>query len=276
VASTDKVATLAEAAELVPDGARLGLGGSNALWRRPMAFVRELVRQGRRDLSVFNMIGGLEVDLLLGAGAVASTNCCYVGLDELGHGPHFQRAAAGGSAEIVEYSEFTFVASLRAAGMDLPFMPWKTAWGSEVVERLGWKTVRCPYTDMELLAVPANSLDVTVIHAARCDAAGNVELSQPLDFIYDFDYLIARAAKTVIVCAERVEPVTDATRVAMIGREVDCVVHAPRGAWPCGVASRYPVDHLHITGEYLRAAGDAESFQAYLDRFVHEGEPARA
>lgn len=269
---TGKVASLTEAAALVADGDRVGFGGSNALWRRPLCVARELIRQGRRDLHVFNMIGGLEVDLLLGAGAVASTNCCYVGLDEFGQSPHFQRAAREGGVEIAEYTEFTFVASLRAAGMDLPFMPWKTGWGSEVVERLGWKTVRCPYTDTELLAVPANPLDVAVILASRCDSAGNVELSQPLDFIYDFDYLIARAAKRVIVCAERVEPIPDPTRIAMIGREVDCVVHAPGGGWPCGVASTYQVDAAHLNGAYLPACEDPDSFAAYLERYVSPGE----
>jgi glutaconate CoA-transferase subunit A len=218
------------------------------------------------------MIGGLEVDLLLGAGALASTNCCYVGLDEFGQSAHFQRAAQSGEVEISEYTEFTFVAGLRAAGAGLPFMPWKTGWGSEVVERLGWKTVRCPYTDVELLAVPAIELDVAVIHASRCDRNGNVELSHPLDFIYDFDYLIARAAKRVIVCAERVEPIPDPTRIAMIGREVDCVVHAPGGGWPGGVASFYQVDGEHLDGEYLPASTSPEAFAEYLDRVVGPGE----
>jgi glutaconate CoA-transferase subunit A len=270
--AASKVTTLEEAVKLVPDGARLGLGGSNALWRRPMAFVRELIRAERTGLHLFNMIGGPEIDLLLGAGVVASTNCCYVGLDEIGHAPNFQTAARAGTPEIVEYSEFSFMASLRAAAMGLPFIPWKTALGTDVVRNLGWKTVICPYTGMELLAVPANPLDVTVIHATRCDSSGNVELARPLDFIHDFDYTIARAAKRVIVCAERVEPIEDATRVALIGREVTCVVHTPRGAWPCGVASQYPVDTVHLTDEYLPAAATPEGFAAYLERFVYSGE----
>jgi glutaconate CoA-transferase, subunit A len=267
-----KLRTIEEAARLVHDGCRLGFGGQPALARRPMAFVRELVRQGRRDLHVFNMIGGLEVDMLLGAGAIASTNCCYVGLDELGPSPFFQRAAVGGSAEIVEYSEFTLVASLRAAGMDLPFLPWKTGWGSEVVERHGWGTIRCPYTGLELVAVPSNPLDVAAIQVVRCDESGNVELPYPLEVSYDFDYLVSRAATRVIVCAEHVEPISDPTRVAMIGREVSCVVHAPRGAWPCGIGTEYPVDGRHLLERYLPATATPEAFAAYLDEHVF-GEP---
>jgi glutaconate CoA-transferase subunit A len=267
-----KTTTLERAARLVEDGCRIGFAGQPALARRPMAFVRELIRQGRGGLHVFNMIGGLEVDLLLGARAVASTNCCYVGLANLGQSPHFQRAAAEHSVRIEEYSEFTLVASLRAAGMGLPFIPWKTGWGSEVARRQGWKTIRCPYTGMDLLAIPANGLDVAVIQVVRADASGNVELPLPLEISYDFDYLIARAAKRVIVCAERVEEIPDPSRVAMIGREVDCVVHAPQGAWPCGIGREYPPDIEHLTGAYLPAAATPEGFAGYLREHVLGGE----
>ena len=273
-ASREKVRSLAAAAREVADGDRIGFGGSNALWRRPLAFARELVRQRRTGLHAFNMLGGLEVDLLLGAGALASTNCCYVGLDDLGQSEHFQRAAREHSVEINEYTEFTFVAGLRAAGMDLPFMPWKSAWGSEVVERLGWETIVCPYTGAELLAVPATELDVAVILVPRADPAGNVELSNPPDFIGDFDLLVARAARRVIVCAEEVGPVREPTQIAMIGREVDTVVHTPRGGWPGGMAGRYQVDARHMAERYLPATADPAAFRAYLDEFVAPGEPA--
>jgi glutaconate CoA-transferase subunit A len=272
VSPVNKVVTLEQAARSVSDGCRIGFGGSNAVWRRPMAFVRELVRQGRRDLSIHNMIGGVEADLLIGAGAVGQTNLCFIGLDEFGRGDNFQRAVKDGSIEVNEYSEFSFVAGLRAAGMDLPFIPWKTAWGTEMVERLGWVTITCPYTGADLLAVPAARIDVAVIQAVRADEQGNVELPHPLDFIYDFDYLMARAAKTVVVCAERVEPIPDPSRIAMAHREVDMVVHTPGGAWPCGVASTYPVDATHLSEEYIPASGDPEAFGKYLERFVLAGE----
>lgn len=268
----NKVVSLEEAASIVPDGSRIGFGGSNAVWRRPMAFVRELIRQKRRDLSIHNMIGGIEADMLIGAGAVAETNLCFIGLDEFGRGANFQRAAKAGSIEVNEYSEFSYVAGLRAAGMGLPFIPWKTAWGTEMVDRLGWETITCPYTGIDLLAVPAARIDVTVIQAVRADAQGNVELPYPLDFIYDFDYLMARAAGKVIVCAEKVEPIPDPNRIALAHREVDMIVETPGGAWPCGVASTYPVDAGHLSEEYIPASEDPAAFDEYLRRFVLGGE----
>jgi glutaconate CoA-transferase subunit A len=263
-----KITSLTDAAALVEDGCRLGFGGQPALYRRPMAFVRQLVRDGRRRLHLFNQIGGLEVDLLLGAGAVASTNCCYVGLDDLGQSPHFQRAAREHRAHISEYTEFTLVASLRAAGMGLPFIPWKTGWGTEVAERQGWRTIACPYTGMELLAIPANRLDVAVVQVRRCDEFGNVERPAPLDISHDFDELICRAADRVIVCAEVVEPLADLSRTGLAAPEVTCVVHAPRGAWPCGMSGAYPPDLAHLAQHHLPAAASDAAFAHYLEDFV--------
>jgi glutaconate CoA-transferase subunit A len=263
-----KVVSLERAAAIVPDGCRIGFGGQPALARRPMGMVRELVRQGRSGLHVFNQIGGLEIDLMIGAGAVASTNCCYVGLGDLGPGPNFQRAAREGTVAIVEFSEFTLVAGLRAAAQDLPFMPWKTAWGTEVARRQGWSTVTCPYTGLELLAVPATNLDVAVIQVESCDAHGNVRLPDPLEISYDFDYLACHAAERVIVCAERVEPVADASRVGLLGREVSAVVHSPGGSWPGALGSSYGIDFGHLRDTYLPAAADPLAFDAYLGEYV--------
>lgn len=266
-----KLASLGHAAVRVPDGARIAFGGGGAAMRRPMDFARALARRGARDLHVFNLLGGLEIDLLIGAGAVASTNCAYLGLLEHGQAPNFQRAAREGTLRVNEYSEFMFIAGLRAADLGLPFIPWKTPWGSQLVDELGLRTVRDPYSDAELLAVPATQLDVAVIHVDRADADGYVELPDSPDLIWDYDYLIARVAERTIVCAEEVGPLRDPARVALVGREVAEVVATPRGAWPTGSHPRYTPDLEHL-GVYLRAAsGGDEDFAAYLDEHVRDG-----
>jgi glutaconate CoA-transferase subunit A len=263
-----KVVSMSAAAALVPDGAKIGFGGGNALWRRPVAFARELARQGRRNLNLYNMIGGIETDLLLGAGCLASTNTCYVGLDEFGQSEHFQRAAREHTVDIVEYTEFTFVASLRAAAMGLPFMPWKTGVGTDTAQQRGWATIKCPYTAMELLAIPANRLDFAVIQGVRSDERGNFELMHPLDFIYDFDLLICKSAETVIVCVEEVADLKDPTRSGLVSREVDYVVEAPKGGWPGGFVQEYDIDVQHMRDAYLPATRSLEAFSEYLDRFA--------
>jgi glutaconate CoA-transferase subunit A len=271
-----KLVSIDDAAGVVPDGARIGLGGGGALMRRPMAFVRALIRRDARDLQVYNFLGGIEIDLLIAAGAVESTNCAYLGLLEYGQAPNFQRAARDGDVTVREYSEFSFMAGLRATDFGLPFIPWKTPWGSDIVQALGLKTIRDPYCGQELLALPATPLDVAVIHAERADEDGYVELPDAPDLIWDYDYLIGRVATTTIVCAEEVAPTRDPARVGLVGHEVSYVVECPGGAWPTGLHPRYEPDVEHVVHEYLPAAetgGDA--MRTYLATHLDDPMDAR-
>jgi glutaconate CoA-transferase subunit A len=271
------VSTLEEALAQVPDGARIAFGGGGAGMRRPVAFARALARRGVRGLHVHQFLAGIETDVLIGAGCVASTNCAYLGLLEYGQAPSFQRAAREGEIEVNEYSEFMLMAALRAADLGLPFIPWRTPWGSDTVAHLGLKTVRDPYGGEELIAVPAMELDVCVLQAERADAAGFVELPAEPDLIWDYDHLVGRIAKTTIVCVEEVGPLRDPARVALIGREVSHVVEMPHGAWPTGLHPRYAPDVEHITEVYLPAsAAGGERFAAYLADAERAEEAARA
>jgi glutaconate CoA-transferase subunit A len=266
-----KVVSIDEAASLVQDEARIAFGGGGAGYRRPMAFSRALVRRGVRGLRVLHMLAGIETDVLIGAGAVAATNCAYVGLLEYGQAPCFQRAARTGDLLVNEYSEFMYIAGLRAADLGMPFVPWKTPWGSDMVETLELKTVVDPYRGGEYLAVPATEIDVAVIHVERVDEDGYVQAPAEPDLIWDYDWLIARIAKTTIVCAEEIAPPDDPARVALVGREVSAVVHAPGGAWPTGLHPCYEPDVDHITDVYLpAAAAGGELLEAYLREHVHE------
>lgn len=253
-----------EAVASVSPGDHVAFGGGGAMMRRPMAFARALARSGIGRLNVHHILGGLEIDLLIGAGAVASTNCSYVGLLEHGQAPCFQRAARQGSLKVNEYSEYVLVAGLRAAVQGLPFLPWKAPWESDVSLGLGLKTVRDPYSELELLAVPASHLDVAVIHVERANEDGYVERPGVPDAVWDYDYLVARVAATTIVCAEEVGGVSP-ENVGLIGREVSYVVEAPGGCWPCGLHPRYAPDLDHLRAEYLPAAtAGGASFATYL------------
>jgi glutaconate CoA-transferase, subunit A len=274
---SDKVLGLEEALAQVPDGARIAFGGGGAGMRRPMAFARALARRGARGLHVHQFLAGIETDVLIGAGCVASTNAAYLGLLEFGQAPSFQRAAREGEIEVNEYSEFMLMAGLRAADMGIPFIPWRTPWGSDTVSHLGLDTVRNPYGPEELIAVPATELDLCVLQVERADADGFVELPSEPDLIWDYDHLVGRVAKTTIVCAEEIGPIRDPARVALHGREVAAVVEAPHGAWPTGLHPRYAPDVEHITQVYLPAsAAGGEEFAAYLAGAEQAEEAARA
>jgi glutaconate CoA-transferase subunit A len=264
--------SIAEAAAMVPDGAKIGFGGSIGLYRRPLAFARELIRQGRSELDLYGVLSGIEADMLIGAGCVASTNTSYVGFDELGQAPNFQRQASSGAIEVNEYSEWMVTAGYRAANMAIPYLPWITSRRNDLTEKLGLVEVECPYTGTRLLAIRALNLDVAVVQAERADAEGNTEIALPLDYIYDVDALLARSANTVIVCVEEIGEV-DPNRVQLLGREVDAVVRTPRGAAPGGLLPAYDIDRLHITETYLPLASE-DRFDEYLDRFVYAEEVA--
>lgn len=93
---------LAAAAALIKDGDLVALGGHTK--NAPMALIRELIRQGRRDLHLITTpTGGLNVDLLIGAGAAARLHFAHVGLEEFGMAPNFRRAVQEGRLELFEY-----------------------------------------------------------------------------------------------------------------------------------------------------------------------------
>jgi len=88
----EKLLSLEEAAEFVKSGFSLGLT-SAFVDNAPMAFLRELVRRGTKDLSVVTLPGGgMGIDFLIGAGAVAEYETCFCSLGEHGQASHFQRA----------------------------------------------------------------------------------------------------------------------------------------------------------------------------------------
>ena len=89
---SDKLISMQAAAELVPSGCTLALGGMT-LYRRPMAFVRALVQRSIQtgephDLTLLAFTAGLECDLLVGAGMVSRVRTCYFGLEIFGSGAH--------------------------------------------------------------------------------------------------------------------------------------------------------------------------------------------
>jgi glutaconate CoA-transferase subunit A len=241
VAST-KLIGLDEAVQLVPDGARLGVGGV-LLRRKPMAFLTALADAGRRALRLYSFLASLDVELLARRGALAEVHAGYVGFEQLGFAPAYGAEVAAGRIAAFEYSELVFVAGLRASLAGLPFLPTRGARGSDLVAELGLKDVDCPYTGERLLAAPAIRPDVCVLHAEAADSAGNVRAPATRDFLFDSDQTLARASERVVVTVERIVE-TDELRgdVLLYSYEVDAIVEAPRGAWPTALPGVYGAD----------------------------------
>jgi glutaconate CoA-transferase, subunit A len=240
-----KVVPLADAVASVPHGARVGVGGI-LLQRKPMAFLAALADHGTRELQLYSFLASLDAELLAAHGALAAAHTGYVGFEQLGFAPAYEAGVAAGAITAHEYTEFLFVAGLRASLAGLPFQPAKGGLGSDILEELGYEYVTCPYTGQVLVAVPAISPDVTVIHAEAADENGTVMGPAGRDFLFDFDANIARAATRVIVTVDRVVPTEEIVaanhRTLLFGFEVDAVVEVPHGAYPTALPGLYEPD----------------------------------
>jgi glutaconate CoA-transferase subunit A len=94
---------LAEAAAAVPSGSRVAIGG--AMVMPPMALARELIRQRKKDLDlVCSPIGGINVDILAGAGCARSVEFPQVSMGEFGMAPNSRRAVETGRLKPLEHS----------------------------------------------------------------------------------------------------------------------------------------------------------------------------
>lgn len=253
----DKVISLAEAVKLVKSGDILALGGMN-LYRRPVAFVRELLRTGVRDLTLLNFTSSYESDLLIGAGRVKILRTCYCGLEAFGLAPMFTARATSGELRVIEETEASIAYGLRATLAGVGFMPGQGWIGTDMLKvRPDVKVIDDPYTGQPVVAFPAQRVDVAVIHAPLADRFGNARLMGNLAV----DQEISLVARTVIVTAEEIVNELDAP-IDLTGISTTAVVPAPRGAWP---TSCYP--HYHLDGEeilrYLDACA-ADQFAEYI------------
>ena len=261
----DRRITLEEAVTVVQSGQTLALGG-NMLYRRPVAFVHELLRQPHppTDLTLLCFTAGYEADLLVGAGLIRQTRTCYFGLEAFGFAPMFTAAANAGRIRIIEETEASIAFGIRAQLAGVGFMP-STAWlGTDMLAlRPDVKTIRDPYSDERLVAFPALSCDVAVIHALVADRHGNARLNKNLGI----DPELAAVASTVIVTAEEIVDRLTAD-VDLPGPLVTAVAPAPRGAWPTSAHPLYPVGGGELL-RYVEACAN-DDFAGYLHRVLRQ------
>jgi glutaconate CoA-transferase, subunit A len=219
--------SLSEAVALIADGMTLAFGGVT-LYRRPVAFVLEMLRRAPRPqhLTLLSFTCGYESDLLVGAGCVSKVRTVYFGMESFGLAPMFTEKANRGEIEIIEETEASIVLGLRAHISHVGYLP-SPAWiGTDLPSlRPDVKTVSDPYSEDKLVAFPAIPVDVAVLHALEADHNGNVKINHNLGI----DLELVFAAKTVIVTAERL--------VEKVERSVDGVVIPAPGAHYIAIAS---------------------------------------
>lgn len=270
-AQVDKLTSLEDAAARVTDGDLVVAGGC-LFSRTPLALVREVLRQGRRGLTLFRNLMCTEGELMMAAGAVdrVVTAWMSVGLP-WGVSRVLRHYVEGGAVILEEWSHLAFGLRVRAGAMGVPFLPALTMLGSDLMGVTGTRTIEDPYTGTTLAAIPALFPDVALLHVHRADRFGNCQI----DGYPYMDADMAQAAATVVVSAEEIIPEEAIRRrpdrTAIPGFLVDAVVRVPYGSFPHEVWGLYAADYDHFgeTAATIEARGVVPAMTQYLASFVY-------
>src|SRR5579864_7086570 len=242
------------------------------------AAAHEIIRQGRRDLTLCRLTPDLIYDQMIAAGSARKLVFSWAGNPGAGSLHAFRRAVEGKGErplEIEEYSHFGMVARFCAGSAKLPFWPMRDYMGTDLpVANPRIRTVTCPYTGERLATVPALNPDVTIVHAQRADASGDAQIWGLLGVQKE----AAFASEHVIVVVEELvdEAVirADPNRTLIPGMIVDAVVVEPWGAHPSYAQGYYDRDNaFYVSWEAI--SRDPDKLSRYLDEFVY-GVPDRA
>lgn len=260
--------TLEDAVNVIQDGDTLALGGMT-LYRRPMGFVKGLLqRQNRpKELTLLSFTGGMESDLLVGAGCVKAVRSAYFGLEAFGLAPMFTQMAQSQEFQIIEETEASIVMGIRAQISGVGFMPSHAWIGTDLPSlRPDVKMVIDPYTNDELVAFPAIPCHVAVIHGLAGDKHGNVLINNNMGIDMELVYVADTVIATVETIVDELKPTTDGVILPYPG--CNMVVHLPDGAKPTSCYPQYPVAGGDIL-QYVEAC-NAGRFQEFLSKFVQE------
>ena len=277
---SDKRTTLDDAVAELESGMTIGIGGWGSR-RKPMAFVRAILRTDLTDLTVVTY-GGPDLGLLCSAGKVRKVYYGFVSLDSPPfYDPWFAKARTTGSIEAREMDEGMLRCGLQAAAQRLTFLPIRAGLGSDV--RAFWgdelKTVTSPYPAPgggyeTLIAMPALRLDAAFVHLNLGDAQGNAAYTGIDPY---FDDLFLMAADRRYLSVERVVSTDELVKAVppqalLVNRMmVDSVVEAPNGAHFTTAATDYGRDEK-FQRHYAEAASSDETWQQFAHTYLSGSE----
>ncbi|HWZ43795.1 MAG TPA: CoA-transferase [Candidatus Saccharimonadales bacterium] len=271
-----KITTMRSAiAEHVPDGSSVALG-LQMEQMIPFAAGHELVRQKRRDLRLIGPISDILFDQIIGSGCVRDVVAAWVGNVMMGSAYNFRRAAEhenpgtpGEPLKVFNMTNFSLALALQAGAMGVPFLPARTAMGSDVPKNNHFfYQIVSPFEPKEtLLAVRALQPDVAIVQVQRADKNGNAHCWGNFGVMLE----AVRAAKKVIVCAEEIvaEEViaSDPNRTVIPGFLVSAVVECPMGGHPSPVQGYYKRDDAFFQ-QYHEETRTPEAFAAWAGRWI--------
>jgi glutaconate CoA-transferase subunit A len=254
-------------ADLVHDGDSVALEGFTHLI--PFAAGHEIIRQGRRQLTLNRMTPDLIYDQLIGTGCARKLVFSWGGNPGVGSLHRFRDAVENGwpsPLEVEEHSHAGMANRYLAGASGLPFAVLRGYLGTDLADHTdNVATIECPFTGAQLSAVAALNPDVTVIHAQRADRAGNVQLWGIVGVQKEAVLAGSRSIVTVEEIVDELEPTPGA--VVLPGWAVTAVAEVPGGAHPSyahGYSSR---DNLFYEA-WDAISRDRSRFEAWIDEHV--------
>ena len=260
---------IAELANQIPDGSSLALPPEYSFV--PMELVRGLIRRNARDLSILCVpIGGMAVDLLIGAGCVAEVEAAAVSLGENGPAPRFSDAVVAKKIRMIDSTCPAIHTALQASEKGVPFMPLGGIIGSDIAaHRSDWQIIDDPMGagNGPILLLPALQPDISIFHSPLADRNGNVWIGRRRELM-----TMAHASKQTLVTVERITDedllATEQTAAGTLpALYVSAISEAENGAKPLGLTDCYPRDSAEISN-YARQARTDSGFQDYLTQTV--------
>ena len=235
----------------------------------PFAAGHEIIRQGRKDLTLARATPDLIYDQMVAAGCARKVIFSYMGNPGVGSLRFVRAELEAGRLEWEEYSHFGMISRLQAGAAGLPFMPMNpTAAGD--LERANplHRRVTDPYSGGEVVVVPALNPDVAIVHVQRCDAEGNAHIWG----IIGEQKEAAFASRRVILTTEEIvdEAIirSDPNRTLIPGFIVDAVCQVPYCSHPSYTQGYYDRDNEFYL-EWDKISASPEAVRAYLDEWVY-------
>ena len=225
----------------VHDGDTVALEGFTHLI--PHAAGHEIIRQGRKHLTLIRMTPDLIYDQLIGMGCADKLVFSWGGNPGVGSLHRLRDAVEKGwpnSLAIVEHSHAAMANAYEAGAAGLPCAIFRGYIGGDlptVNEQI--KRITCPFTGEQLAAVPAHRPDVAVIHAQRADRQGNVMIEGVLGVQKE---AVLASKRQVVTVEEIVDelPERSLNAVVLPHWTVSHVVEVPGGAFPSYAQGYYP------------------------------------
>ena len=275
----DKRMTMTEAVQtFVKDGDNIGVGGFvNS--RQPVAIAHEIIRQGRKDLILSFQSAGLVPDYLLGAMAlkpdhlsVQRMEFAYAGHEYAGTSSMMRYMTENEKIFIEDWTNFNMSARFKAGSMGIPFIPIRSGMGGDIEKCNRSQTIQCPFSERNILLIPASHPDVGILHVQEADIYGNCRIKGQTFTCPE----IAMASKNVIVTCDKLIDhdiiAMDPTRTSIPFFAVDAVVELPFGSYPTVCHDIHYYDKIHL--EYFKGLtdafrkGDKEGLAAYYDTYI--------